>query len=102
MAKEQPAKPAAEEQATAKKGLPIKTIGIVAGLLLAEAAGMYFILGATGKPTTLSETVFSTIPGSPVYAAKASQYRRDGSAHGIPSVALGGHNALQGRFRFAA
>lgn len=50
MAKEQPAKPAAEEQATAKKGLPIKTIGIVAGLLLAEAAGMYFILGATGKP----------------------------------------------------
>jgi hypothetical protein len=46
--------------------------------------------------------VFSTIPGSPVYASKASQYTRDGSAHGIPSVDLQDHNALQGHFRFAA
>ncbi len=59
-------------------------------------------VGATGNPTTLAETVFSTIPGSPVYAAKASRYARDGSAHGIPSVELEGHNALQGHFRFAA
>ena len=59
-------------------------------------------VGATGKPTTLAETVFSTIPGSPVYASKASQYTRDGSSHGIPSVDLQGHNALQGHFRFAA
>ena len=59
-------------------------------------------VGATGKPTTLAETVFSTIPGSPVFAAKASKYRRDGSGHGIPSVELEGHNALQGHFRFAA
>ena len=59
-------------------------------------------VGATGKPTTLAETVFSTIPGSPVYASKASRYRRDGSAHGIPSVDLEGHNALQGHFHFAA
>jgi hypothetical protein len=60
-------------------------------------------IGATGKPTTLAETVFSTIPGSPVYASKASNYRRDGSSHGIPSVKdLEGHNALQGHFRFAA
>ncbi|HET9347456.1 MAG TPA: DUF1326 domain-containing protein [Candidatus Limnocylindrales bacterium] len=60
-------------------------------------------VGATGNPTTLSETVFSTIPGSPVYAAKASNYRRDGSTHSIPSVDnLEGHNALQGHFRFAA
>ena len=59
-------------------------------------------VGATGKPTTLAETVFSTIPGSPVYASKASRYRRDGSGHGIPSVDLEGHNALQGHFRFAA
>ena len=58
--------------------------------------------GATGNPTTLAETVFSTIPGSPVYAAKASKYTRDGSGHGIPSVDLEGHNALQGHFRFAA
>jgi len=59
-------------------------------------------VGATGEPTTLSGTVFSTIPGSPVFAAKASRYRRDGSGHGIPSVDLEGHNALQGHFHFAA
>ena len=58
--------------------------------------------GATGNPTTLAETVFSTIPGSPVYAAKASRYTRDGGGHGIPSVDLEGHNALQGHFKFAA
>ena len=65
-------------------------------------ADMAPFVGATGNPTTLAETVFSTIPGSPVYASKASQYTRDGSGHGIPSVDLQGHNALQGHFRFAA
>jgi hypothetical protein len=65
-------------------------------------ADMAPYVGATGKPTTLAETVFSTIPGSPVYASKASRYRRDGSKHGIPSVDLEGHNALQGHFKFAA
>ena len=40
-------------------------------------------VGATGNPTTLAETVFSTIPGSPVYAAKASTYtpRREQARH---------------------
>ncbi len=66
------------------------------------AAEMAPFVGATGNPTTLAETVFSTIPGSPVYASKASQYTRDGSGHGIPSVDLQDHNALQGHFRFAA
>ena len=65
-------------------------------------ADMAPYVGATGEATTLSGTVFSTIPGSPVYASKASQYTRDGSVHGIPSVDLEGHNALQGHFRFAA
>jgi hypothetical protein len=65
-------------------------------------AEMAPFMGATGNPTTLSETVFSTIPGSPVYAAKASQFTKDGSPHGIPSVDLKDHNALQGHFRFAA
>ena len=65
-------------------------------------AEMAPFVGATGNPTTLAETVFSTIPGSPVYASKASQYTRDGEGHGIPSVDLQGHNALQGHFRFAA
>lgn len=66
------------------------------------SAEMAPFVGATGNPTTLAETVFSTIPGSPVFASKASQYTRDGSGHGIPSVDLEGHNALQGHFRFAA
>ena len=66
-------------------------------------AEMAPFVGATGNPTTLAETVFSTIPGSPVYASKASNYTRDGSDHGIPSVEnLKDHNALQGYFRFAA
>ena len=65
-------------------------------------AEMAPFVGATGNPTTLAETVFSTIPGSPVYASKASKYTRDGSSHGIPSVDLEGHNALQGHFKFAA
>ena len=66
-------------------------------------ADMAPFIGATGNPTTLAETVFSTIPGSPVYASKASNYTRDGSDHGIPSVQnLKDHNALQGHFRFAA
>jgi hypothetical protein len=65
-------------------------------------ADMAPFVGATGNPTTLAETVFSTVPGSPVYASKASQYTRVGSAHGIPNVDLQGHNALQGHFLFAA
>ncbi len=58
--------------------------------------------GATGRPTVLSETVFSTIPGSPVYAAKSDYFTRDGSRHGMSTVDLKGKNALQGHFKFAA
>ena len=59
-------------------------------------------MGATGKPTVLSETAFSTIPGSPVYAAKSAHFRRDGAQHGLPDVDMKDNNALQGHFRFAA
>src|SRR5439155_557064 len=58
--------------------------------------------GATGNPTILSETVFSTIPGSPVYAAKTEHFTRDGGPYGLPNVDVTGRNALQGHFRFAA
>lgn len=58
--------------------------------------------GALGKPTVLSETVFSTIPGSPAYVGKASNYRRDGAKYGLKDVAIRDHNAVQGHFRFAA
>jgi hypothetical protein len=58
--------------------------------------------GATGELTTLGETAFSTIPGSPVYVAKADHFTRDGAPYGLPSVDLRGNNALQGHFIFAA
>ena len=59
-------------------------------------------LGATGEQTVLSGTVFSTIPGSPVYAAKSSHFTRQGAGAKIPDVDVTGNNALQGHFRFAA
>lgn len=58
--------------------------------------------GATGQVTTLSETVFSTIPGAPAFAAKASTYRRQGAPYGMRDIALEGHNAVQGEFTFRA
>jgi len=76
--------------------------GTIDGIGSRVEAEMAPFIGATGNPTTLAETVFSTIPGSPVYATKASGYTRDGSGHGIPSVDLKDNNALQGHFRFAA
>jgi hypothetical protein len=59
-------------------------------------------LGATGKPTTLHDSVFSTIPGAPAYVGKAESFRRNGSRHGLPDVEVTGQNALQGFFRFTA
>jgi hypothetical protein len=55
--------------------------------------------GATGKTTALTESVFSTIPGSPAYVAKASNYRRE-ATHGLKPISLQGHNAIQGNFLF--
>jgi hypothetical protein len=57
--------------------------------------------GATGRTTTLSETVFSTIPGSPAYPGKASVFRRNSSKLGRPDLDLSGRNALQGMFSFS-
>ncbi len=56
-------------------------------------------LGAGGTPTTLSDTVFTTIPGSPAYVSKASMYKASAAALDI-DVDLQGHNAVQGSFRF--
>jgi hypothetical protein len=58
--------------------------------------------GATGALTSLNDSVFSTIPGSPAYVGKAESFHRDGSRHGLPDVAVTGQNAIQGSFRFAA
>ncbi len=55
--------------------------------------------GPTGQVTTLNESVFSTIPGSPAYVAKASRWRAKHAALGF-DIDLKDHNAIQGAFRF--
>ena len=81
---------------TVDEGKGRLAIGAVADAQLTPYAG------ATGQLTTLGETAFSTIPGSPVYVAKADHFSRDGAPYGLPSVDLRGNNALQGHFEFAA
>ena len=67
---------------------------------MAEAEMAPF-MGPHGQPTTLNESVFSTIPGSPAYVSQASMYRSKVPALGI-DVDLSNHNAVQGNFRFVA
>jgi hypothetical protein len=55
--------------------------------------------GATGKPTAMTDTVFTTIPGSPAFVGKATTYTA--KAPGF-NVNLKGHNAVSGHFRFVA
>jgi hypothetical protein len=56
-------------------------------------------MGATGKPTTLQDSIFTTIPGSPAYVGKASKYTVNLPQHGF-KIDLSDHNAVQGSFRF--
>jgi hypothetical protein len=65
-------------------------------------ANMDSYVGATEKPTTLQETAFSSIPGSPAYVSKATRYQRNSSDYGLKDIDLEGHNAVQGHFRFEA
>lgn len=81
---------------TVKDGEGTIKIGTVAEATMAP------YIGATGKVTTLSETVFSTIPGSPAFVAKASNFRRDATQYNLKPVALQGRNAIQGNFLFDA
>jgi len=55
--------------------------------------------GTDGSPTTLSNTIFSTVPGAPVFVGKAAQYRSKHAALGH-DLSLSGHNALQSVFVF--
>lgn len=71
-----------------------------------EIGGNYYaelepFRGATGGLTTLSDTVFSTVPGAPVFVGKSSRYRSTNAALGI-DVDLTGRNALQSTFVFDA
>jgi hypothetical protein len=56
---------------------------------------------ATGATTTLQDTVFSTVPGAPVFVGKAPSYRAKVDKLGI-DLNLKGHNALQSTFVFDA
>lgn len=55
--------------------------------------------GPGDVPTALTDSIFSTIPGSPAYVGKASLYQANSEALDI-NVSLQGHNAVQGSFRF--
>lgn len=55
--------------------------------------------GATGQPTAMHDTIFTTIPGSPAYVGKASKYQVNAPDFNIN---LSGHNAVSGSFRFQA
>ena len=54
--------------------------------------------GATGF-TTLNDSIFSNIPGSPAYVSKAPTYKANVPQHGF-NISLSGYNAVQGSFRF--
>jgi len=55
--------------------------------------------GPDGSTTTLTNTIFSTVPGAPVFVGKASRYRSRHAALGH-DLDLTGHNALQSTFVF--
>jgi hypothetical protein len=65
------------------------------------AADLAPFKGPGDRETTLHDSAFSTIPGSPAYVGKASMYKAKNADLGI-DVDLQGHNAVQGSFRFVA
>lgn len=78
------------------------TLKIGSGMTPVVEATMASYVGATGEPTTLVDSVFSTIPGSPAYVSKAATYRRNSSQYGLRDMNLENHNAIQGSFDFTA
>ena len=58
--------------------------------------------GATGQTTALYDTLFTSIPGSPAYVGKASEYKLNAQKYGFKAIDLQDHNAIQGSFRFEA
>jgi hypothetical protein len=55
--------------------------------------------GASGAVTTLNESIFSTIPGSPAFVSKAEYFRVSDEGLGM-ELELEKTNAIQGSFRF--
>lgn len=58
-------------------------------------------LGPNGAVTTLTETIFTTVPGAPAFVGRAPVYRSHNEALGI-HLNLRNHNALQSTFVFEA
>ncbi len=56
-------------------------------------------VSASGATTTLSDTVFSTVPGAPVFVGKSPRYWSKNPALGI-DLDIKDHNALQSTFVF--
>jgi len=56
-------------------------------------------VSASGKTTTLTDTVFSTVPGAPVFVGKAPVYKSKNAKLGT-NIDLKNHNALQSTFVF--
>jgi hypothetical protein len=55
--------------------------------------------GTTGAPTTLHDTIFSTIAGAPAYVGKAPTFKMANAALGT-KLDIQNHNAIQGSFLF--
>ena len=64
-------------------------------------AEMANYVDGNGRPTTIHDTVFSTIPGSPAYVGKASVHRVNVPEYGMVWE-FRGRNAIQGDFHFEA
>ena len=56
---------------------------------------------SAGNTTTLTDTVFSTVPGAPVFVGKSPSYRSKNAKLGI-NLDMKNHNALQSTFVFDA
>jgi hypothetical protein len=57
--------------------------------------------GANGAVTTLADTIFSTVPGAPVFVGKATRYMSKNPTLGH-DLDISGHNALQSTFVFSS
>jgi hypothetical protein len=64
-------------------------------------AAMAPYVDAKGKPTTITNTIFTTIPGSPAYVSKATYHKVHIPEHGM-EWSFENRNAIEGAFRFAA
>ena len=75
--------------------------GVAGTVKIGDAAEAEIVAykGASGKDSALYDTVFSTIPGSPAYVGKATNYRANVPALNV-NINLQDHNAISGPFRF--